>query len=246
MAAALGAYIGLSGRIDESERNNAHTRNDLLLLAIGDSWSKASTFFGCMNIVALLHHCICPNNMLWFLDCAFTGVSSLSLMTTAILLWVLYLNKFEHETKMSIERYIRILEGAMKVVVAVIIHTGLSVVGRKDVEISVADAATAVELFYFVPLVMTAIVLYPITWIGIVSRINGASRRGPVLAILGGLLLVLGVLAAAPICKSISDYMPSINDSTLFYDLPTIIFLGCDVIFYGYGNWIHDLLTKND
>lgn len=164
IAAALGAYIGLNGRIDESERNYAHRRNnDLLLLAIGDSWSKASTFFGCMNIVALLHHCICPNNMLWFLDCAFTGVSSLSLMTTAILLWVLYLNKFEHETKISIERYIRILEGAMKVVVAVIIHTGMSVVGGKDVEISVADAATAVELFYFVPLVMTAIVLYPIT-----------------------------------------------------------------------------------
>ena len=165
MAAALGAYIGLNGRIDESERNNAHRRNDLLLSAIGDSWSKASTFFGCMNIVALMHHCICPNNMLWFLDCAFTGVSSLSLMTTAILLWVLYLNKFEHETKKSIERYIRILEGAMKVVVAGIIHSGLSVVGGKDVELSVAGAVTAVEMFYFVPLVMTTIVLYPITWI---------------------------------------------------------------------------------
>ena len=250
MAAALGAYIGLNGRIDESERNNAHRRNnDLLLSAIANSWSKASTFFGCMNIVALLHHCICPNNILWFLDCAFTGVSSLSLMTTAILLWVLYLNKFEHETKISIERYIRILEGAMKVVVAVIIHSGLSVVGGKDVEISVAGAVTAVELFYFVPLVMTAIVLYPITWIGIVFRVNNASRRGPLLAIFGGLLHVLGVLAAAPICKSITDYMPSINDSTLFYDcyhLPTIIFLGCDLVFYGCGNWIHDLLTKND
>lgn len=251
MAAALGAYIGLNERIDESERNNAHTRNDLLLLAIGDSWSKASTFFGCMNIVALLHHCICPNNMLWFLDCAFTGVSSLSLMTTAILLWVLYLKKFEHETKMSIERYIRILEGAMKVVVAVIIHTGLSIVGGKDVELSVAAATTAVELFYFVPLAMAAIILYPITWIGIVSprRINNASRRGPLTAILGGILLILGALAAAPICKSVSDYMPSINESTLFYDcyhLPTIIFLGCDVVFYGYGIWIHDLLTKND
>lgn len=187
--------------------------------------------------------------MLWFLDCAFTGVSSLSLMTTAILLWVLYV--FEHETKISIERYIRILKGAIKVVVAVIIHSGLSVVGEKDVEISVAGAVTAVELFYFVPLVMTAIVLYPITWIGIVSprRINNASRRGPLLAILGGFLLVLGVMAAAPICKSITDYMPSINDSTLFYDcyhLPTIIFLGCDLVFYGCGNWIHDLLTKND
>ena len=32
MAAALGAYIGLNGRIDESERNNAHRRNDLLLM----------------------------------------------------------------------------------------------------------------------------------------------------------------------------------------------------------------------
>ena len=257
MVAALGAYIGLRyGRM--GERNTAsHSRHndDVLLSAISDSWSKASTFFGCMNIVALLHHCIYPSNILWFLDCAFTGISSLSLTTTAMLLWALYLSEYfserlkkilENETNESIGRYIRMIEGAMKVVVAIIIHTGLSVLGVDEkVEISVAEAANAVELFYFTPLVMMILVLYPITWIA-VFKTNSASNRGPLTAILGGPFFAVGGLLAAPICQFVSDY-PSIIDSTLFYDcyhLPTIIFLGCDLVFYGLGKWINDLMGK--
>jgi len=37
------------------------------------------------------------------------------------------------------------------------------------------------------------------------------------------------------------------NDSILLYDcyhLPTIVFLGCDVTFYGLGIWVRDLTRR--
>ena len=210
-----------------------------------------------MNISAVVHHCIFPNNVSWFLDCAFTGVSSLSLLTTSILLWMLYGLEFsewfqkimEKKTnEYSIERYIKTLEGVAKVAVAVIIHTAMSVLGDgKEMKISVAAAANAVELFYFVPLQMAVCILFPITLVGALFKNNNASYRGPLIAFLGGVLIIVATLLGSPICQFVSDYMPVINDSILLYDcyhLPTIVFLGCDISFYGLGIWIKDLTEK--
>jgi hypothetical protein len=248
MAAVLGAYIGIRyGRgIRISNKNH-------LLGRINDSWSKSSTFFGCMNISALVHHCIYPNNASWVLDCAFTGVSSLHLITTSLLVWVLYGLEFserfqkimEKKTNESIERYIRILEGVTKVIVAIMIHTALNILGvGNEVKVSIAAAW---ELFYFVPLQMAVFVLFPITFIGVLFKNNNASCRGPMISLLGGVLMTLAILLGAPICQFVSDYVPRINDSILLYDcyhLPTIVFLGCDVSFYGLGIWIRDLTAR--
>mmetsp|Transcript_5050 Transcript_5050/g.10630 ORF Transcript_5050/g.10630 Transcript_5050/m.10630 type:complete len:319 (-) Transcript_5050:1862-2818(-) len=251
VAAVLGAYIGIRyGR----EVTNSNQKRDLISV-INKSWSKSSIFFGCMNISALVHHCIFPNNVSWASDCAFTGVSSLNLFTTATLLWILYGIEFserfqkimEQKTIESIERYNRILEGATKVAVAIMIHTAMSVLGESEVEVSIAAASNAVELFYFTPLGMAVFVLFPITLIGVFFKSNNASCRGQLIALLGGVLITGATLLGEPICKFVSDYMPGINDSSLLYDcyhLPTVVFLGCDVSFYGMGIWIKDLTSK--
>lgn len=255
MAAVLGAYIGIRYGRGITHLNQKH--DDLLVAVVNDSWSKSSTFFGCMNISALVHHCIFPNNASWFLDCAFTGASSLNLFTTSILLWILYGLEFserfqkimENKTLESIKQYIRMLERATKVVVAIMIHTAMVVMGGRDseVEVSLAAASNAVEMFYFVPLVMAICVLFPITLIGALCQNNTASYRGPLVALLGGALIAVAPLLGQPICRFVSDYMPGVNDSSLLYDcyhLPTLAFLGCDISFYGLGVWIRDLTAK--
>eukprot|EP00986_Skeletonema_menzelii_P010721 scaffold5350_cov127-Skeletonema_menzelii.AAC.1 len=245
MAAVLGAFIGIKyGR----GIKNCNQKHDDLISLINESWSKSSTLFGCMNISALVHHCIFPSNVSWALDCAFTGVSSLHLFTTSILLWILWIeNVMEEKTIEIIERHIRIIEGAAKVVVAITIHTAMSVLGDSRVEISVAGASNAVELFYFVPLFMSICVLFPITIIGVIYKNSNSSCRGPLISLLGGALIIATTLLGESICQFVSDYLPSINDSSLLYDcyhLPTIVFLGCDISFYGFGIWSKDLTAK--
>lgn len=256
MTAILGAYIGI--RHGRGITNLNHQKHeDLLLAVINDSWSKSSTFFGCMNISALVHHCIFPNNASWFLDCAFTGASSLNLFTTSILLWILYGLEFSEQfqkiinnkTIGSIEQYIITLERVVKVVVAIMIHTAMDVMGGRDseVEVSLAAASNGTELFYFVPTVMAIGVLFPITLIGVLCQTNNASYRGPLVALLGGALIAVAPLQGQTICRFVSDYMPGVNDSSLLYDcyhLPTLAFLGCDISFYGLGVWIRDLTAK--
>lgn len=252
VTAVLGAYIGMH---DRRGIRNCHQKHDDLISLVNESWSKSSIFFGCMNISALVHHCIFPNNVSWCLDCVFTGVSSLHLFTTSILLWIFYglefsrrfQNRMEKKTIESIEKHIRILEIAAKVFVAITIHTAIGVLGDGEVEISVVGASNAVELFYFVPLAMAVFVLFPITLIGAVSNSSSASCRGSLIALLGGALIVAATLLGKPICRFVSDYLPCINDSRLLYDcyhLSTIVFLGCDVSFYGLGIWIKDLKVK--
>eukprot|EP00984_Skeletonema_dohrnii_P035607 scaffold35600_cov233-Skeletonema_dohrnii-CCMP3373.AAC.2 len=63
----------------------------------------------------------------------------------------------EQKTIDTIERYNRILEGATKVAVAIMIHTAMSVLGDSEVEVSIAAASNAVELFYFTPLGMAEV-----------------------------------------------------------------------------------------
>ena len=249
MAAVLGAFIGI--QYGRGIKNCNQKRDDLISL-INESWSKSSTYFGCMNISALVHHCIFPSNVSWALDCAFTGVSSLHLFTTSILVGLEFSERFwnimEKKTMETIERHIRTLEGAVKVVVAITIHTLMSVFGGdNEVEISVTGASSAVELFYFVPLFMAICALFPITIIGIIYKNSNASCRGPLIALLGGALIIAATFLGESICKFVSDYLPSINDSRLLYDcyhLPTIVFLGCDISFYGLGIWMKDLTAK--
>ena len=254
MAAALGAYVGIR-RYGRGVTSFNQKHEDLLVVVMNESWSKSSTFFGCMNISALVHHCIFPNNVSWALDCAFTGASSLNLFTTSILLWILYGLEFSErfqkvmgdKTVESIEQYIRTLEGAAKVIVAIMIHTAMSILGDGEVELSLAAASNAVELIYFAPLAMAVFVLFPITLIGVLYQNNNASCRGPLIALLGGVLIAVATLLGQPICRFISDYMPGVNDSSLLYDcyhLPTMVFLGCDISFYGLGVWIRDLTAK--
>ena len=254
ITAVLGAYIGIRNGRGIRNCHQKHDDDDLISL-INESWSKSSIFFGCMNISALVHHCIFPNNVSWCLDCVFTGVSSLHLFTTSVLLWIFYglefskrfQNRMEKTTIESIEKHIRILEMTAKVAVAITIHTAIGILGDKEVEISVVGASNAVELFYFVPLVMAVFVLFPITLIGAISNNSNASCRGPLIALLGGALIVATTLLGKLICQFVSDYIPGINDSRLLYDcyhLSTIVFLGCDVSFYGLGIWIKDLKVK--
>ena len=250
MAAVLGAYIGLR---EIKKSNEKH--DDLLIAAINNFWSMSYICFGCMNIVALVHHCIFPSNFSWFLDCIFTGVSSLNLVTLSVLLWSLYGLEYYGEKlerlNDSTDRFVKIINGATKIIAAIMIHTTMTILGGDDDEMIVSTKAvsSAVELFYLVPLQMAVFVLFPITLIGAVVRNEIVSRRGPLITLLGGALVVAAALLGESICQFIVDNTPWVNDSSLLYDcyhLPTIFFLGCDVSFYGLGLWVKDLVRLKE
>ena len=219
-----------------------------------------------MNAVALLHHCIMPppasyqtstnsarrfiDSTLWALDCIFRGISSIWLIVTAWMMYNLYTNQYDADVesiKRTIKRFQFILIGSLYFMILVVSML-IQHVSNENVTDIWKVASTAIELIYLIPVQFAALSLLPLA----IARSfnihnNEESRAGAFLALLGGFLIV----ASLPLVYSLSYYIttntPNIKESTILYDafhLPTLVFLGCDISFFGLQMWVNALTQQ--
>ena len=107
---------------------------------------------------------------------------------------------------------------------------------------------TAIELIYLIPVQFAALSLFPLAIARTFNTHNNEeSRAGACIALLGGILIVASLPLDASLCYYISTNAPIIKESTLLYDafhLPTLVFLGCDISFFGLHMWVNALTQK--
>lgn len=182
-------------------------------------WRTAFAFFGFMNLVALLLHClVTPSSqttsaaqdfpLLWFLDCLFTGMSSFAIMGACF------------ETLVESARVWQTMTltiGSVTALLAAILFCQRSV-------------TMGAELYYLLPLILA----------GTVCLLTNFKdfRGGTVIILLGGLLCGAGILFDPFLCRSwVSYYHDPLT-------APSLMFAGCDVSFVGIGMWIESVYGK--
>lgn len=218
-----------------------------------------------MNIVAFFHHCIIPppssyhstnsarrfiDSTLWALDCIFTGISSIWLIVTAWMMYNLYTNQYDADVesiKRTIKRFQFILIGSLYFILVLSMLLIQHVINGNVTDIWKV-ASTAIELIYLIPVQFAALSLLPLA----IARSfnihnNEDSRAGAFLALLGGFLIVASLPLDYSLCYYISTNAPIIKESTILYDafhLPTLVFLGCDISFFGLQMWVNALTQQ--
>jgi hypothetical protein len=264
----IGAYIGMRSRCvrDLSRSHNDHaSARDVLEISICKSWTTSLTAFGLMNAVALAHHCLLPppktyedskihrkpfDNFLWAADCFFTGASSLHLTIMALLVYRLHGEKKNSIDVASLNRSMARMRRIANMSL-ISLAGSLSLLyhffryGRTDLW---KAAGTFTEMIYLFPLASATLFLLPLV---IHSALKLGSVDGSVagarLAILGGLVILISLPLDSSLCYFVSSSAPSLKTSPLFYDLyhmPTLVFLGCDLSFWGLGIWLDYLLCE--
>jgi hypothetical protein len=107
---------------------------------------------------------------------------------------------------------------------------------------------TCIEMIYLIPLASAFLFLFPLV-------INSASKMCPVdnkvagarIAVLGGIYVLMSLPLDSSLCYFVSSIAPSIKTSPLFYDiyhLRTLVFLGCDLSFWGLDMWLNALMYE--
>ena len=268
VAAMIGAYIGLKSRSFKDGRGNQNdyvSDRGMLGLYIYESWTKSLTAFGLMNLVALAHHCILPprksyhgsnshrklvDNLLWAADCILTGVSSIHLTIMALLIYRMYAVNKNFSDVASLTRS----TSRMKMIVSISLVScaaSLSIMHQLCRNESIdlwAATGTFTEMIYLIPLASASLFLFPLV-------IYSASKMCPVensvagarIAILGGFFVLMSLPLDSSLCYFVSSNAPSIKISPLFYDiyhLPTLVFLGCDLSFWGLDVWMNALMHE--
>lgn len=272
----IGAYIGLNLGI---KRRRLHIRKDgaqsSLSISIQETWSKSLMAFGGMNIVALLHHCIIPppatyedgfsdmryiDTILWAADCIFTGLSSTQLIGIAWLVFSCCTKKLGVNEEMAVlKNYSSIMRGILASVLATayIIPILIQLFYNEKIDIW-RSACTSIEFIYFLPLGMGTALLFPFVFASAINAFEVCknslkSISGSQVAVLGGIIPVVGVALDATLCYTVTEYVPSIKTSPFFYDVyhtPTLVFIGCDIAFLGLDMWVDaltsELIAKKD
>jgi hypothetical protein len=268
ISAMIGIMIGLqphhlSKSVPVQHRSGEGFTTELVD-SIHDAWSKSRTAFGVMNLVAMILHCILPSfkqeshtivmigNFFWAADCIFTGISCIHLIHVAMLMYSLDENSKCSITDVTIlncsrKRASKIIHGSMLVSVASLsLVCQLRQTGYFDPLIT---ACTFIEMLYIIPLISAISFLFPAAFcraFTIHRACNKNSILGSRIAILGGIVAVASVAFDSSLCYIISAHLPRIKTTHLLYDiyhLPTLVFLGCDISFWGLGIWIDGLIS---
>jgi hypothetical protein len=111
-----------------------------------------------------------------------------------------------------------------------------------------AAAGTFTEMIYLIPLASASLFLFPLV-------IDSALKLGPAdnsvagarLAILGGIVIFISLPLDSSLCYFVSSSAPRLKTSPLFYDIyrmPTLVFLGCDLSFWGLNTWLDYLICE--
>lgn len=268
ISAIIGIMVGLkphhlSQSVPVQHRSGEEFTTELVD-SIHDAWSKSRTAFGVMNLVAIILHCILPlfkqesriivmiGNFLWAADCIFTGISCIHLIHVAMLMYSLDENRKGSITDVTIlncskKRASKIIHGSILVSVA-----SLSLICQfRQTEYldPLITACTFIEMLYIIPLISAASFLFPAALCRAFTM-HGACNKNSILgsriAILGGIAAVASVAFESSLCYIISAHLPRIKTTHLLYDIyhmPTLVFLSCDISFWGLGMWINGLIS---
>mmetsp|Transcript_4553 Transcript_4553/g.10201 ORF Transcript_4553/g.10201 Transcript_4553/m.10201 type:complete len:337 (+) Transcript_4553:99-1109(+) len=268
IASLIGAYIGLnlkSGRRILPREDSIHA---ILVNSIHESWVKSRVAFGLMNVAALLHHCIIPppisyqnmnsarkyvDNITWGADCIFTGLSSINLF---IMAWLVYKSCAEKKSSKEVKSLthsigrLRLSVHVALFTIAVTLPMILDLVFRNGHIDFWSAASTTVEMVYLIPLGAAASLLFPLV-VATAFKDFGVCKKGSVdgarVAIFGAILIMASLPLDASLCYFVSNHVPNIKTSPLLHDiyhLPTLLFVGCDVVFWGFHMWINDLINE--
>jgi len=270
ITAILGAYIGLKlGKYNTTKIRQDNNCRGELFHEIYYTWSQATKYFGYMNIVALLHHCIFPplpsydsnlrrymDNSLWALDCFFTCISSAQLIILTCLIYNLYTLKDNDTTLNSIIYTIRkirfwVVEVLSITITILSIMLQYYIVGSDDISFSmIVKNSITIELCYLLPLQIAAMLLLSLfiaRLCNVYKAHDNESINGILITLLGGVVIGASLPLDSRLCSWISTHAAFIKESALFYDLfhmPTILFLGCDICFIGLGMWINSITQQ--
>jgi hypothetical protein len=244
--------------------SNFNTPREMLIFNINECWRISQITFGLMNVIALAHHCLLPppatyddvnyyghiirkmvDKLLWMSDCILTGVSSTYLTIMALLIFMIQYDFPKNSSK----DLLCLRVGVIATVITIITFVTLLYQLLFQQGGGIRYWATAIELVYLIPLATGASSLFPLV-MGSAFQLDSANEKsvtGARIAILGGIIILIGVPLDTSLCYFISAYAPSISTSSLFYDafhLPTLVFLGCDISFIGLNIWLENTLIQ--
>ena len=271
VTAILGAYIGLKlTKYNATKiRQDSNNCRGELLHEIYYAWSQATKYFGYMNIVALLHHCLFPppisydnnlrkymDNSLWTLDCFFTCMSSAQLIIMTCHIYNLYTLKNDKTLNSVIvtSRKIRFwVVELLSITISVLsIMLQYYIVGSDNISFSmIVKNSLTIELCYLLPLQIAAMLLFPLFMARIFNVYRAhddESINGILITLLGGVVIGASLPLDSRLCSWISTHAPYIKESALLYDMfhvPTLVFIGCDISFIGLGMWIHSITQQH-
>ena len=244
--------------------SNFNTPRDMLIFNINECWWISQITFGLMNVIALAHHCLLPppatyvdanyyghiirkmvDTLLWMSDCILTGVSSTYLTIMALLIFMIQYDFPKNSSKDLLCLRVGVIATLITIITFVTLLYQLLFQQGGGIRLW----ATAIELVYLIPLATGASSLFPLV-MGSAFQLDSANEKsvtGARIAILGGIIILIGVPLDSSLCYFISAYAPSIATSSLFYDafhLPTLVFLGCDISFIGLNIWLENTLIQ--
>ena len=244
--------------------SNFYTPREMLIFNINECWRISQITFGLMNVIALAHHCLLPppatyvdanyyghiirkmvDTLLWMSDCILTGVSSTYLTIMALLIFMIQYDFPKNSSK----DLLCLRVGVIATLITIITFVTLLYQLLFQQDGGIRLWATAIELVYLIPLATGASSLFPLV-MGSAFQLDSANEKsvtGARIAILGGIIILIGVPLDTSLCYFISAYAPSIATSSLFYDachLPTLVFLGCDISFIGLNIWLENTLIQ--
>ncbi|KAL3768012.1 hypothetical protein ACHAWU_005470 [Discostella pseudostelligera] len=111
-------------------------------------------------------------------------------------------------------------------------------------------ASTCIEMMYIVPLILASVILFPViicNAFNIYGPRNKNSILGARIAILGMIVILTSVSFDSSLCYFTSAHAPRIKTSQLLndvYHLPTLVFAGCDISFWGLGMWFNAVISR--
>jgi hypothetical protein len=181
-------------------------------------------------------------------DCILTGVSSTYLTIMALLLIMIQLDFPKNSSRDLLSR-LRVGVIASLITIITFVTLLYQLLLQHNGGIIWTAAITFIELIYLIPLAAGASSLFPLIMSSafMLDRTNEKSVIGARIAILGGIIILIGVPLDSTLCYFISAHAPSINTSSLLYDalhLPTLVFLGCDISFIGLNIWLENTLIQ--
>jgi hypothetical protein len=248
--------------------SNFSTPREMLKYNIHECWKISQLTFGLMNVVALTHHCLLftppttlsddtnyymynirkmVDTFLWSADCILTGVSSTYLTIMALLIIMIQLDFPKNSSRDLLSLRVGVIATLITIIAFVTLLYQLLL--QYNGGIIWTAASTFIELIYLIPLATGASSLFPLI-IGsafMLDRTNEKSVIGARIAILGGIIILIGVPLDSTLCYFISAHAPSINTSSLLLNalhLPTLVFLGCDISFIGLNIWLENTLIQ--
>lgn len=256
IAASAGAIIGLRGA-----KLFAATKPAKGKRLVGGwnlaPWSLAFGAFGCMNVSALLYHCLLPvdaadmdyggttrggslRSFFWAMDCICTGNSSIMLGIGALGIWrEVTARYFASAPKLKELDHCLVVGPQWAWALSALTGLAFLITGNENLE-------SFLEWWYMLTTVSAGVVLFlPI----LLDALNaGGGRSTPIdrrsvvgarVAIMGGMILLVGVPLDSILCRNL--VRNNLNSSVWAKDAAaatTLAFLGCNCSFYGLSVWI--------